>query len=225
MRPVPGALLAAAILAGIVPFSACYKCGGSPYYAALEKVGIEKRDLLAKRVEGARDAQKDASTQFRDALQEYKALVGYDGGELEQRYEKLRAQWEDSNRRATEVRDRIAGVRKVSEALFREWEGELAQYSDASMRTESARELAETRKRCTELLAVMDRAAARMDPVLRKLTDQVLFLKHNLNARALGSLRNTATALEGDVNALIGAMESSIGEADAFVKAMRAGKG
>jgi ElaB/YqjD/DUF883 family membrane-anchored ribosome-binding protein len=189
----------------------------SAYYAALEKLGIEKREILVDRVEAARDAQKTAQKQFSDALEQFKALVGYDGDELETMYESLRGTSEASTAKAREVRDRIAAVKDVADALFKEWEGELAQYSDAGLRRKSQRQLPQTRGRYNRLVATMDKAAARMDPVLAVLADQVLFLKHNLNASALGSLEGTSTSLQRDVDALISDMQAAIAEANRFI--------
>jgi len=196
----------------------------SAYYAALEKVGIEKREILVDRVEAARDAQQDAQTQFKDALEQFKALVGYDGGKLEAMYESLRATSEASTAKAREVRDRIAAVKDVAEALFKEWEGELQQYSDAGLRHKSQRQLNETRARYGRVVAAMDRAAARMDPVLAVLHDQVLFLKHNLNASALGSLEGTSTSLQKDVDTLVADMQAAIAEANRFIGELTAAK-
>jgi ElaB/YqjD/DUF883 family membrane-anchored ribosome-binding protein len=196
----------------------------SAYYAALEKVGIPKREVLVDRVEAARDAQQSAQTQFKDALEQFKALVGYDGGKLEAMYESLRTTSDASTAKAREVRDRIAAVKDVAEALFKEWEGELQQYSDAGLRRKSQRQLNETRVRYSRLVAAMDRAAARMDPVLAVLHDQVLFLKHNLNAAALGSLDATSTSLQKDVDTLIADMQAAIAEANRFIGELTAAK-
>ncbi len=213
-----GPLLA---LSAIALSSGCYQCGGSVYLAALEKLGMEKRDVLVKRVANAKDAQQEAQQQFRDALEEFQQLVGYKGDELSAKYEKLRGEYEASARKAEEVRDRIDGIRKVSRKLFDEWEQELGKYSDRELRAQSERQLAETRQRSADLVSTMERAAARMDPVLRKLEERVLYLKHNLNARALGSLKDTAATLQTDVGALIGEMERSIAEADRFIADMK----
>jgi len=56
-----------------------------------------------------------------------------------------------------------------------------------------------------------------MDPVLAALHDQVLFLKHNLNARALGSLSGTVDTLQADVARLVEQMQAAIAEANTFV--------
>ena len=69
----------------------------------------------------------------------------------------------------------------------------------------------------------MDRAADRMDPVLATMKDHVLFLKHNLNARALASLDRTADALQRDVDRLIRDMEAAIAEADRFLASVGSG--
>ncbi len=209
------------LLAALLSSCACYECGNQAYFKALEKVGMEKRELLVKRVDNARDAQESARKQFEDSLEEFKGLVGYDGGELEARYEKLRSSCEKSSREAEEVRDRIAGIEKVSGSLFKEWEKEIGEFKDAGYKLESQRQLRDTRRRVDELVRTMKRAASRMDPVLETLQDQVLFLKHNLNARALGSLQGTADALEGDVDRLVREMEASISEADAFIAEMK----
>ena len=192
------------------------------YFDSLEKVGVERRELLVSRVDKAREAQKDAQEQFQDALEQFQAVVGYDGGDLEKMYNKLSAEYEASVRRADEVRERIAKVEEVARSLFVEWNTEIGQYKDAAMRRESQAALRVTQQRYEQLLAVMKSSIGPMQPVLDRLRDQVLYLKHNLNARALGSLTGTAQQLEADVAALVDRIEASVAEADAFIRQMRA---
>jgi hypothetical protein len=59
-----------------------------------------------------------------------------------------------------------------------------------------------------------------MTPVLSAFKDQVLFLKHNLNARAVASLSDTVKGIEGDVGRLIAEMNASIAEANQFIEQM-----
>lgn len=193
----------------------------SVYYSALEKVGLEKREILVDRVESARDAQGEAQKQFKDALERFKALVGYDGGDLEKRYEILSDEYDDSRKQAEAVRERIAGVKDVAGALFREWERELEEYSDPSLKRRSRSQLDDTRARYDQLVRAMDRAAESMDPVLAMLRDQTLFLKHNLNARALASLSGTADQLQADVARLVKQMQAAISEANRFLATIR----
>ncbi len=199
--------------AGLLLFAGCTNV----YYDALEKVGVAKRELLADRVEDTQEAQEEAKEQFVSALEQLMALTGGTGGELKQRYDRLADALEDSEERAEAVRARIRGVRDVARALFAEWEEELDQYSSASLRQRSERQLDETRRRYERLMTLMQRAADRMEPVLATLRDQVLFLKHNLNAQAVAGLDATAEELQADVNALIADMEASIAEAEDFL--------
>jgi len=67
----------------------------------------------------------------------------------------------------------------------------------------------------------MRSAEARMEPVLRAFQDQVLFLKHNLNARAIDSLQGELGSIETDVAQLIREMERSIAESDAFISSLQ----
>jgi Skp family chaperone for outer membrane proteins len=194
----------------------------STYYGAMEKFGIAKREILVDRVEKTRDAQNNAKEQFASALEHFLAVTKADGGELQSKYDALNRELTRSESRAQEVRDRIAAVEDVAEALFREWKQELKQYSNATLRRDSERELDLTRRRYDELIHVMRRAADRMDPVLATFKDQVLYLKHNLNARALASLTNTHQELEADITRLVADMEASIRDAEDFIKTMHA---
>jgi Protein of unknown function (DUF2959) len=190
------------------------------YYAAMEKLGYPKRDLLVSRVQQARDSQQAAKEQFQSALERFRTVINFRGGELEATYTELSAELERSEARAQTVQQRIAAVEEVAEALFKEWEGELAQYTNESLRRASARQLAQTRQRYTPLLRTMKRAEATMTPVLTTFRDQVLFLKHHLNARAIAAVRQEGVAVEAEITALIRALEAAIAEADAFRKTL-----
>jgi len=206
-------LLLVALLA--VPFllSAC----SSTQYAVMEKFGIHKREILVDRVEDARDSQQQAKEQFANALEEFSAVLNFQGGSLEEKYKTLNSVLEESEEHAQKVRDRIDKVEDVAEALFDEWEDELNLYSSDSLRRSSARKLKETRSHYQSLMTAMQRAEAKIDPVLTPLRDQVLYLKHNLNAQAIASLQGELGRVEGDVSALIREMEAAIREADAFI--------
>jgi len=192
----------------------------SAYYGTMEKLGYHKRDLMVNRVESARDAQQEAKEQFESALEKFSSVLKVDGGELKEKYDQLKTAYDKSNARAETVRDRIEAVEDVSEALFDEWQTELDQYTSESLRRSSARKLKQTRQQYTQLIGAMKRAEKKMEPVLLAFHDQVLFLKHNLNARAITSLQTELVSVEAEVNSLIRDMETSIKEADAFINAM-----
>lgn len=193
----------------------------SAYYKTMESMGIEKRDILVDRVEEARDAQDSASEQFASALDQFRATVNFDGGDLEEVYDRLNSEYESSSAEAGDVSERIDAVESVAEDLFNEWAQELEQYSRADMRRTSASLLKDTRTRYGKLMASMRRAERSMEPVLEAFHDQVLFLKHNLNARAVGALRNELDSIERDTANLIKQMQKAIAEANAFIDSMK----
>jgi hypothetical protein len=146
--------------------------------------------------------------------------VQVDGGTLEEKYKKLNDELQRSEDRAKKVKDRIDAVRNVSKDLFKEWNDELEKYSDRALRQESERELRDTKRRTDALIASMARAHARVDPILQPLRDRVLFLKHNLNARALGALTRELGTVRTGVDELVADMQRSVAEADAFIADM-----
>lgn len=191
------------------------------YYNAMEKFGIAKREILADRVDDTRKAQQEAKQEFADALQRFLAVTKTDGGDLQRKYDELNSQFKRSEAQAKEVRERIASVEDVAEALFREWKQELGQYTNPSLKSDSQRQLDTTRRRYDSLVTLMKRAADRMDPIIATFRDQVLFLKHNLNAAAVSSLGSTHRALEADISRLISDMETSIREAEIFIRDLK----
>lgn len=190
------------------------------YYTVMEKFGVEKREILSTRVADAKESQEEAQEKFRDALEEFQAVTGHQGGELEARYERLREAHDASREQADEVRERIDKVENVATALFDEWEDELDKYEDASLRRRSEEQLRKTRADVRRLLRVMRDAERSLNPVLKKLSDRVLYLKHNLNAAALSGLEKDAPELERDVERLVKDMQASIAEADRFIRQM-----
>lgn len=192
------------------------------YYKTMKKFGMEKRDILVKRVKDARESQQEAKDEFKTAIERFKSVIDVNGGALEEKYEKLNKELNRSEERAKKVRDRIDSVRSVSDDLFDEWDKELKQYSDRSLRTESERELKATRERCEILIRSMERAQRRIEPVLKPLRDRVLFLKHNLNAQAIGALDAELSTIRTNVDVLVADLDAAIAEADQFVASMGA---
>ena len=190
------------------------------YYETMEKFGYHKRDLLVRDVEKARDAQLEAKEQFKSALDRFTKTLDIQGGELQDKYEALNTEYERSEAKAKAVRNRIASVEDVSEALFKEWSAELKEYTSSALRRKSQEQLTHTRSQYAQLIKAMKRAEGKMDPVLAKFKDQVLFLKHNLNAQAIASLKGELVSVEGNINALIKDLNASIQEADSFIAAM-----
>jgi predicted nucleic acid-binding Zn-ribbon protein len=192
------------------------------YYGTMEKFGVHKRDILVDRVKEARDVQEETKEQFQTALERFKSETGFKGGELEARYDALKSEFDQCEEKATAVKNKISAVENVAKALFAEWSEELDQYTNPKFKAASHTKLERTKKQYSLLISAMKRAESKIKPVLSAFRDQVLYLKHNLNARAIASLRSELVSVETDVAALIKDMEAAINKADGFIQAMKA---
>ena len=94
--------------------------------------------------------------------------------------------------------------------MFDEWQDELGQYTNETLRRESDRKLKETQRRYDNLLKSMRRAESKMPPVLSALKDNVLYLKHNLNANAIGALQGEFGNIKREINQLVDEMNLSL---------------
>lgn len=193
----------------------------STYYSAMEQVGYHKRDIMIDRVEDAKTSQQEAQQEFSSALEALSVLTQFDGGELESVYEQINDKYQASEEAAEEVAARIAAIEDVSEALFDEWQEELDLYTSATLRRSSEKKLRETKASYQTMLKAMKRAESKMTPVLNTLRDNTLYLKHNLNASAIGSLQGEFTNLEKEIQFAIAQMNEAISESDKFLQTLQ----
>lgn len=200
----------------------CFGCS-SVYYDAMEQVGVHKRDILVDRIEASSDAQLEGQEQFRSALEQFKSVVHVPPSDLEDAYQELQSTYDDSLAVSEEISSRIDAVDSVAEALFDEWEDELYLYSDSRLKSESARKLHATRGQYQQLLRAMRKAERSMQPVLATMHDQVLYLKHNLNAHAISAIKGELGLINRDVDRLNQEMQRAIDQASRFVQNLQQG--
>ncbi|MDP5144377.1 DUF2959 domain-containing protein [Rheinheimera baltica] len=201
----------------LLSLSACQ----TAYYSAMEKVGVHKRDILADRVEEAQESQQEAQQQFKSALEQFSSLIKFDGGDLQRVYEATDSEFQACSSAAEDVSARINSIESVADALFDEWQDELEQYTNTSLKQDSARKLANTKRQYNSLLKTMRRAEKSMQPVLASLKDNTLYLKHNLNAKAIGALQGEFNSVQKDINRLIDDMNKAIAQSEQFVATLK----
>lgn len=187
------------------------------YYSARESIGEHKREIVVYQVEKACTSLQETRSEFEDALEKFKSLVNVNETSLEQKYNLLNRQYQFCRSKSDAVSDRIRAIEEVSHALFAEWEGELNEYSDRTLRNNSKQQLKAARQNYVRLIKTMRMAEAKIQPVLSAFKDQVLYLKHNLNARAIAALHHEFIEIGIDISQLIQAMELTILEASQFV--------
>ncbi len=187
------------------------------YYNIMESAGIPKRDILVDRVEDGRDAQQRAQKQFQSALEQFDSVVKLEETDLKKAYDKLNKEYEKSKKAADDVSTRIEKIESVADALFDEWKDEMDEYESKSLRRSSEEKLKSTKVRYKNMLSSMKEAEKTMEPVLKIFHDNVLFLKHNLNAQAIGSLQSEFSNLEGQISELMKSMNVAIDSSNKFL--------
>lgn len=213
-------LITSGLIAASLLLSGCQ----SAYYGAMEKVGYHKRDIMVDRVKDAKESQEDAQKEFSSALEEMQALLNHDGGNLEKAYNKAKDEYESAQSAADNVSNRIKKVEDVAEALFDEWQDEIGEISKASLRRNSEAKLKEMRRAYEQLIKSMHRAESKMPPILTAMKDNMLYLKHNLNAQAIGAIKGEFTSLQTDISGLIKEMNKSINESNKFIESLEKSK-
>ena len=67
----------------------------------------------------------------------------------------------------------------------------------------------------------MKQAEAQLEPALIPLRDQVLFMKHNLNARAIAGLDSEVDSIQANVDRLVHDMDGAIAQTDSFIASLQ----
>ena len=188
------------------------------YFDALEKIGFQKRGLLKDRIIATQKSQKDTAEDFKTALERFREVVPNAGSkELEGRYSRLSSVVEKLVGRRDQVKTRISRVENVADALFAEWKKELSQYQSDSLRSKSQQQFDDTKVRYSEVRQALEAAYQKIDPALRPLQDQVLFLKHNLNASAISSLEGEKVEIAAEIADLIREIEKASQKSESFI--------
>jgi len=190
----------------------------SAYYSAMEKVGTHKRDILIDRVKNTNESQQAVKEEFVNALDQLATLINFDGQELQEQYQISKDQYDSSQKAADNVTARIESIEHVAQALFDEWQDEIQQYTNQSLKRQSQQKLKQTEHRYHIVIKAMRNAEENMFPVLAALKDNMLFLKHNLNAKAIGALKGEYKSIKHDIEKLIRQMNQSISDSQVFIQ-------
>lgn len=183
-------------------------------------VGLEKRDIFKREVKNVKEEQEETGEAFKDALTRLKEMYNFDGGDLEKQHAKLKSSYEEAREEAADLKARIKNVNDVAGDLFAEWKNEINEISTSDLQKKSKKQLKQTKERFKVLQSQMNSAETKIQPVLTKLKDQVLFLKHNLNAKAIAGLKAESADIETDIKSLLKEVEEASKEADQFIKTL-----
>ncbi len=194
----------------------------STYYKTMRTLGKEKRDILVSRIKDAKKDQDQTKKQLQTTMESFQALTGFKGGSLEKSYKRLNSDYESAASQAGKLHDKIQSIDQVSNDLFKEWQGEINDMDNVKLKSQDLVMLRNAKTRQATYMRAMRSTEDQIAPVLKAFQDQVLFLKHNLNSRAIGSLKTTSAVLQSDVAGLIKSIDASSQEADKLITSLAA---
>ena len=194
----------------------------STYYKAMSTLGKEKRDILVSRIKDAKKDQDQTKQKLQTTMESFQALTGFKGGSLEKSYKRLNSDYESAASQAGKLHEKIQSIDQVSNDLFKEWQGEISAMDNGKLKSQDTVMLRNAKTRQATYMRAMHRTEDQIEPVLKAFHDQGLFLKPNLNARAIGSLKNTSAGLQSDVAGLVQSIDSSSQEADKLISSLAA---
>ena len=187
-------------------------CGG-----AYKASGQYKRDLLLNRVEKARQCHERAKNQFEVVLANYADIIDANAGDIRNEYNKLNRECKRARKISKDIYRKVKDVEDIGKPLFRNWEDELGEYNNEAIRRSSEEQLDITRRNYLKLVHSIKSTEGKTAVVLASVNDQVLFLSHNLNTKALTAFKKEVASLKLQVNGLVKHMQNAINEAEDFV--------
>ena len=211
-----------AVSLSVIVFALVLSGCHSTYYKAMSTLGKEKRDILVSRIKDAKKDQDQTKQKLQTTMESFQALTGFKGGSLEKSYKRLNSDYESAASQADKLHDKIQSIDQVSNDLFKEWQGEINAMDNGKLKSQDSVMLRNAKVRQATYMRAMHQTEDQIAPVLKTFHDQVLFLKHNLNARAIGSLKNTSAGLQSDVAGLVQSIDASSQEADKLISSLAA---
>lgn len=206
------------LTAGVMILAGC----SQTYYGTMETFGKHKRQLVTDHVLNVRDAQSSVSQKFTVALEQFQVSSTLRGVMLEEKYKELQNLYAACDSSTGKLESEIDKLNNVLDAMFEEWQGELEGYSDPQLRRASEDRLNRTMARYDKLVMGFERGTENIYPALKAYKDQLLFVKHNLNAQADGSVKQEFGKFQSQITSLLRQLDASMAECDSFIALIQA---
>ncbi len=185
-------------------------------YRIWEFLGWEKREILSSEVENVGENQKEIKEDFQSIYERIKTEYDYERDEIDDLYDQLKSDYEKAKNKADRIKASSKKIRQIAKALFAEWEEEAMAISNKNYRKDSLVKLRQAQARFKHLSASLHRSESQLDRVLVQLNDQVLYLKHNLNAKSLALFESEIKLVKNEIDELIKAIEKTIQYSQTF---------
>lgn len=192
------------------------------YFNTMENAGIDKREIFTHRVEDARGAENQARQQLRDTLDNYRRVLLLDSSDLAQRYDLFTASQARNPVNVRALRQRVANLQDIGEAMFADWQDDLKGYRDQGLRDASAAQLDNTRTSYQRVLQQLRDTESGLNASQALFNDPQLMLRHNLTPDGTNALKNGYPAIQSQVEQQLRQMQATVDSCDAFLRQLQA---
>ncbi len=156
--------------------------------------------------------------QYDGALDAFRKVVAFDGGDIEKRYRAAKQSYERGAIKAESANHLIRRIDDSAKQVLAEWESEIKDYSDRARQQDSRARLDAARAHHEKTMSELREAQSAMQPVLTQMRDLVLYLRHRLNEIALRGVPARANEVESDVAEYLESIDKAIERADSFLE-------
>jgi len=188
---------------------------------AAAQAGVKQAENLVKKTEASAKAITEAREQIKTTLDGYNALIEGNVEDTKKAYGNLQKEMDRSDDRAEDVGKRIDEMNVEADKYFADWTRSLDGISSPDLRARSEERMKDARSRYDQILATTGKAGDMFASFIQNLRDQVTYLGHDLNPRALASLEGDATKLNTAAESFFGKIDSAIDEATSYAASLR----
>lgn len=180
---------------------------------------IEQVDELLRRIERVQAESAVAKESAHSALNELCTLVspGFKG-DAAMAFAKFVAASDASEEQGETLRDSVEPMRDAADALFRRWTKDMEAFGNSRMRQRSQTRLDETRTSYQSIVGASQAAQIALDAFHDDLRDHATFLRHDLNANSVASLRGDVRQLREQIEGLDMRFDATVAAARAYVE-------
>jgi ElaB/YqjD/DUF883 family membrane-anchored ribosome-binding protein len=168
--------------------------GGGTVFAQSKKTAKEAENL-EKSGEDAKEAVEEVVEHIAKMLEGYNAIIDGSAKNPQSSYKKLNGDLKGTEKLIGDADKKLAAMNKNAEKFFAAWEADLASFSSEDMKAKSQKRLDAGRERYASLGEVLGQAGAAFDPLVKNLTDQILYLGRDLSPEAIADLQDEAASL------------------------------
>lgn len=189
--------------------------------SAAERFGVDRRDALVESLDKTDQGLLEVHQSFSNAKTELDEFAGQYEIPLRERHERLSEQYVSCEEALDDARVEIRDLEDAARQFFLDWETELFEYSNPTVRNASRLQLNETREKYETVAVRLKKAEEVALATLDEFRDYLSFMRHNLNDEAFAALREPGVDLSSRMADLLTELAAAVDASHRLAEALR----